>query len=113
MKPTIYSVSDLPARPAVYAMHGGRGQRSFVAYVGVADDLKSQITQHLVRRDSSVTTGTSAVMLNPDFITEIKWWEHDAFHERYVLEAAELIAFKVFEPALRSRGAIRQDSRRL
>jgi hypothetical protein len=94
-------------------MYGGHGQRVHVAYVGVADSLKKRITQHLVRCGSSVTTGTSAVMLNPDYINEIRWWEHIEFQERSVLEAAELIAFDVFEPALRSRGAIRHNSKEL
>lgn len=102
----IVSISDLPTVPAVYAMYGGQNPRLYVAYVGVAGRLKSRIIQHLVRRDSSVTTGTSAVVLNPDYVTEVRWWEHPDFAERHVLEAAELVAFDVLDPALRSRGGI-------
>lgn len=40
------------------------------------------------------------------------WWEHSAFAERIRIEAAELVAFEVLEPTLRSRGAIRTEARR-
>ncbi len=106
MPQTLISVSELPKAPAVYAMYGGQGSRTYPAYVGIADNLKSRITQHLVRRDSSVVTGASAVSLNPDMITEIRWWEDARFTDRSFLEGAELIAFKALEPVLRSRGAI-------
>jgi hypothetical protein len=46
------------------------------------------------------------VSLNPQHITEVRWWSHARFQERDSLEAAELVAFDVFEPALRSRGNI-------
>jgi hypothetical protein len=107
------SISDLPSVPPVYAMYGGRGRGLYVAYVGVADRLKARIIQHLVRRDSSVANGTSAVMLNPDYVTELRWWEYPDFTERHVLEAAELVAYDLLDPALRSRGAIRKQSREL
>jgi hypothetical protein len=41
------------------------------------------------------------------------WWEHSAFAERIRIEAAELVAFEVLEPTLRSRGAIRTEARRI
>ena len=102
----IASISELPNSPAVYAMYGGHDRMRFVAYVGVADKLKRRIIQHLVNRDSSVATGTSAVGLNPDYVTEVRWWEHPRFNDWNVLVAAELMAFEVFDPALRSRGRI-------
>jgi hypothetical protein len=74
--------------------------------VGIADKLRNRIEQHLVRRDSSVTTSTSTVSLNPDYVSELRWWEHQRFHNRDSLEAAELIAFDFFDPVLRSRGNI-------
>jgi hypothetical protein len=64
--------------------------------------------QHLVKRDSSVVTGTTAVGLNPDHVREVDWWEHEGFSDRERLEAAELVAFDVFDPALRSRGRVRE-----
>ncbi len=107
------SISELPSVPAVYAFCGGQGRGSYVAYVGVADSLKRRITQHLVSRDSSVATGTSAVGLNPDYVTEMRWWEHSEFSERHILEAAELVAFDVLDPALRSRGNIQEQAKQL
>lgn len=99
---TITSIAQLPAAPSVYALCGGRGKPD-VAYVGAAGNLRSRIEQHLVRRDSSVTTGISAVSLNPDLVTEVRWWNHSSFADRVCLEAAELVAFDVLEPTLRSR----------
>ena len=54
---SVSPIADLPNEPAVYAMYGGSGAGLYVAYVGVASKLKQRVTQHLVRRDSSVTTG--------------------------------------------------------
>ncbi len=109
----IYSISDLPNSPAVYAFYGGRGRSSYVAYVGVTRVLKSRVIEHLVKRDRSVATGTTAVVLNPDFVTEVKWWEYPEFSDWKYLQAAELVAFDVFEPSLRSRGRIKKHSRQL
>ena len=109
----ILTISDLPNNPAVYAMYGGQRQRLYVAYVGVAGELRNRVLQHLVKRNSSVATGTSAVILNPDYVTELKWWEHPDFTERYIMEAAELVAFEIFDPALRSRGIILEQAKQL
>jgi hypothetical protein len=102
----VTSVVELPSVPAVYAMFGGQGRNLYVAYVGLASNLRQRLTQHLIRRDSSVVTGVSAVSLNPDLITDVRWWEHPDFARQEILEAAELVAFDVLEPALRSRGGI-------
>lgn len=101
------SIAELPNAPAVYSMYGGQGRSSYVAYVGLASkSLRQRLTQHLIRRDSSVVTGVSAVSLNPDLISRIDWYEHPDFAQHDVLEAAELVAFDVLEPILRSRGAV-------
>src|SRR5262249_14103133 len=84
---------------------GGAGRES-VAYVGLADDVRRRVKQHLVNRDSSVTTGTSAAGLNPDHIRAVEWWTDPGFSDRATLAAAELVAFEVLQPALRSRGGI-------
>jgi hypothetical protein len=110
---TVSSVSELPNRPAVYALLGGRGRTLHVAYVGIAERLKVRITQHLVTRDSSVSTRTSAVGLNPDLVSEVRWWEHAEFADRNILVAAELVAFDVLDPVLRSRGATQAAARNL
>jgi hypothetical protein len=97
-------VYDLPNVPAVYAFYsGGRGPQ-YAAYVGIAGRLKQRIIQHLIRRDSSVATGTSAVNLNPDQVTSLSWWEHADFKHTVNLKAAEMVAFEILNPALRSRG---------
>lgn len=106
-------LSKLPNVPAVCAMYGGRGRGLHVAYVGIADVLRRRVMQHLVSRDSSVATGTSAAGLNPDHITEVWWCEHPDFAQRHVLEAAELVAFDVLQPVLRSRGAISDRAKQL
>ncbi len=96
----------LPKVPAVYCLFGARAAHRYVAYVGIADSLRKRVLQHLVLRDSSVTTGAAAVTLNPALVTEIAWWTTESFSDRVTLEAAELIAFQVLEPVLRSRGSI-------
>jgi hypothetical protein len=105
------SLDQLPRVPAVYALYGGGNRNRHVAYVGVAGKLKQRIIQHIVNRDSSVTTGTSAAMLNPDHVSEVRWWEHPDFEDRDVLNAAEMVAFDVLNPALRSRGAAQHSAR--
>jgi hypothetical protein len=56
-------------------------------------------------RDSSVTTGTSAARIDPDYATQVGWWEHPRFQEASFLESAELVAFDILNPVLRSRVA--------
>lgn len=109
----IEAATDLPASPAVYALYGGRGRGLHVAYVGSARDLRTRLIQHLVLRNSSVTTGASVVALNPDLVTEARWWEQPDFSDEARLLAAELVAFDVLNPALRSRGQPREDARLL
>lgn len=99
-------ITDLPNTPAVYILFGGKKGNKFVAYVGIADKLRQRVSQHLIRRDSSITTAASIVSLNPDYITGIQWWTHSDFNERSSLEAAEVIAFETFNPVLRSRGKL-------
>lgn len=109
----IERISLLPSAPAVYAMYGGRRAALHVAYVGVAEKLRGRIEQHLERRDSSMTIGVSAAGLNPDQVTELKWWTDAQFSDRVALEAAELVAFEILDPALRSRGRVQGAARQL
>lgn len=108
-----FAIGDVPSRPAVYAMYAGGLDRLYVAYVGVSESLRPRLRQHLVSRSSSVVIGAAAVSLNPQLIREVRWWEHADFGRRHVLEAAELVAFDVLEPVLRSRGAIQAAARQL
>jgi len=57
---------EIPSVPGIYALYGVDGSARFVAYVGKAGKLRERLGQHLVRRDSSITTGASVVSLNPD-----------------------------------------------
>jgi hypothetical protein len=107
------AISELPNVPAVYALYGGQNNGAYVAYVGLAKQLKIRITQHLVRRDSSITTGVQTVSLNSDFVTRIEWWEHADFVDPSRLAAAELVAFDVLDPVLRSRGTIPEQAKQL
>ena len=100
------SIADLPQKPAVYALYGGSSSNLHVAYVGITARLRGRIQQHLVNRDSSVTTGTSAAGLNPDYVTEVRWWQGKWFSKKTVREAAELVAYDVLQPVLRSRGKV-------
>src|SRR3954451_13493235 len=100
--------SEIPQRPAVYVLYGGRGQSGFVAYVGDAGKLRDRLIQHFVVRDSSVVTGASATGLNIEHIRRIHWWEHERFIHADDLHAGELVAFDFFDPALRSRSRPRK-----
>ena len=97
----MFSLSEIPKQPGLYILRDRNGE---VAYVGISKDVRSRIDQHLNRRDSSISIGVSTTMLNPDFVTKVEWWIRDVFSEKDVREAAELIAFDIFEPSLRSRG---------
>ncbi len=109
----IDAINDLPSVPAVYALMGGQGSRAYVAYVGIAGKLKGRIVQHLVSRNSSVATGTTATSINPDHITQVEWWEADEFIDVDCLHAAEVLAIQVLDPALRSRGKVRAKAKQL
>ena len=100
------AISELPQCPAVYALYSGNGPAFQVVYVGIASKLRPRIRQHLLLRDSSVTTGASAVSLNPNFVSAIRWWEHQDFTDDGRRIAAELVAFEVLNPVLRSRGNV-------
>jgi hypothetical protein len=107
------TVADLPDVPAVYALYAGRGRDVYVAFIGVTQDLKTRIEQHLVSRDSRVAGATSAVSINPEYVTEVRWWTHPMFLEQSSLEAAMLIACDILDPVLRSESGISDQARKL
>jgi|SRR5271156_5846189 len=100
----ISKISQLPNSPAVYGLYAGKGRRIRPAYVGLAGRLRQRIKQHLISRDSTVTLETAPIRLNPEALTEVRWWTHLSFKRKRVLRAAELVAFEVLDPGLRSRG---------
>jgi hypothetical protein len=57
--------------------------------------------------------GSSAVGVNIDLISHVDWWEHPDFTDDDHRHAAEMIAFDVLDPALRSRGNPRKSAKRL
>lgn len=100
---SVFHINQMPTTPGVYALCSGQGAYRHVAYIGSSDNLRRRIYHHLVRKSSSVVTGEAAVSLNADLVTEVDWWEHEAFSEQLAVESAELVAFDVLKPTLRSR----------
>ncbi len=100
----VKTFSEIPNAPAIYALCGRatlhRG--TYIAYVGHTHRLRTRINDHLIARETRVITGLSAVSLNPDHVVEVRWWKHPSFSERAIREGAELVAFEVLDPALRS-----------
>lgn len=115
-----FSTRQIPTRPGIYVMydHGhalALGKNVLpsinldsvdftdnVAYVGRSGDLRERIRQHMIYRNSSVVTGVSTVVLNPDKVSHICWWCHKDFPNTNRVMAAEIVAFRVFNPSLRS-----------
>jgi len=83
-----------------------RDRGSHIIYVGISKNIRSRIDQHLNRRDSSVSTGVAAAMLNADKVASVMWWQHKRFDDTAILEAAEIVAFEILNPVLRSRGNV-------
>ena len=104
----IQTISSLPNLPSIYAIYA-KNSKSPV-YVGQTTKLKDRITQHLIRRDSSIVTGANGYSLDPDYVKRISWWEHDLFISASNLTAAELIAFNQLNPIIRSQGNKKQAS---
>ena len=106
-------LNDLPMVPAVYALCSGTKRSKQIAYIGIASVLRRRVRQHLLQRSSGVSTGTSAVSLMPEHVTELWWWEHKAFSVDAVLKAAEQIAAEVLNPTLYSRGKLEKASEKM
>ena len=98
-------IKHLPQFPGIYGFKGPNDIQDNYSYIGISNKLRGRASQHLLKRDSSVATGASAISLNPDKIAECHWWIHESFGAREYLEAAELIAFERFNPTLVSRGS--------
>jgi hypothetical protein len=63
-----------------------QGRSRYVACVGLGSKLRGRVEQHLTRRDCSVTTGVSAVSLNPDKVPEVHWWNISILKSRMSLK---------------------------
>ena len=84
-------IKHLPQFPGIYGFKRSNNIQDNYSYNGLSNKLRESLSQHLLKSDSSVTTGTSAISLNPDKIAECHWWIHKSFGTREYLEAAELI----------------------
>ena len=60
-----------------------------------------------------MTVGTSAVVLNPDYVSEVHWWTGPAFADESYREAAKEIACQMLNPCLRGRGMVPHAAREL
>ena len=54
-----------------------------------------------------MVTGAAATSINPDLTSTVQWWATAEMEDPVIREAAELVAFDVLDPALRSRGGVR------
>jgi hypothetical protein len=97
--------TQAPKKPGIYALCAGNGRNKYIAYVGIAKNIRQRILQHLIRRDSSIVTGVSAISLNPEKITEVRWWVLPPEDNQFLNEA-EVVAFEILNPVLRSRSSI-------
>lgn len=105
----VLKINELCNVPAIYLMQ----DKKDVVYIGESGELKKRINQHLIRKDSSITTGASAVCLKTEYLKNIKWFESDVFNDETQRKAAEIIAFNYFNPVIRSRGNEDRKARKL
>lgn len=98
-------VKHQPQFPSIYGFKRPNYIQDNYSYIGLSNKLRERVSQHLLKRESSVATVATAISLNPDKIAECHWWIHESFGAREYLEAAELIAFERFNPTLVSRGS--------
>ena len=64
-----FSLKSIPTDPGIYAMYDHTKK---VAYVGSGRNLRQRIRNHIIRQDSSVTTGVSSTVLNTEKISHIR-----------------------------------------
>ena len=78
-------IKHLPQFPGIYGFKWPNDIQNNYSYIGLSNKLRERVWQHLLKRDSSVATGASAISLNPDKIAECHWWIHASFDEREYL----------------------------
>ena len=104
-------LGQVPRAAGMYCLLGREGRGTYDAYVGISNNIRSRLEQHLIRKDSSISTGVSAASLQPDHVVGVVWWIGEIFDNEAQREAAELIAFETLQPTLRSRGRVRAAAR--
>ena len=105
-----FAIREIPQTPGVYCLLGYSARGAYAAYVGIGGNLRVRVSQHLEYRNSSVTTGASAVALDANQISGCQWWTHDSLSDRDQLSALEILAFEELSPVLRSRGGVKQNA---
>ena len=103
-----YDIRKIPKEPGIYCLFGHSERGAYPAYVGKASRLQIRVSQHLEYRNSSVTTGASAASLSSNLVAGCQYWTHPDFADAVKLAAAELVAFDLLQPVLRSRGGLNQ-----
>ena len=99
--------SKVPNIPAVYCLN----EKNDVIYVGTSGRLKDKLRHHFIRKDSSIKIGTIAASLNAECVDEVNWWTHESFSNRNKLEAAEILAFEIYNPILRNRRKLSESAK--
>lgn len=97
----MFSLSEIPAGPGLYVL---RDRNGHVAYVGISNNVRSRVDQHLYRRDSSIATGVSTTSLNPDYVTRVDWWVDPLFEDKASREAAEVSRLRCSIPRCAAEG---------
>lgn len=112
MLKVVSSIKGLPNKSAIYCLICGKGKNS-ILYVGQTDNLRRRIGQHLVNRDSSVTMEGSPVKIDPSHVEKVEWWEQSDFSDSAIRGAAEIVAFDILNPRLRSGSNGSKDATKL
>jgi hypothetical protein len=99
--PAPTSIWELPAVPAVFGLYGDAGRR--LVFLGVADVLLERVLEQLVVPRLGFGPATGALFMQPGFIAEVRWWEHEEFADANAARAAEFVASDLLEPLLSSR----------
>ena len=100
------SLWDLPSVPAVYVFLGGPTR--ITAFVGGAVRLRERVIEQLGLRASGLPRSGAPLPLEPSYVSQLRWWQHDVFVDSHSLRAAELVATDVLRPLLYGRGPISQ-----
>ena len=96
-------IKSLPQFPCISGFKRPNNIQENYSYNGLSNKLRESVSQHLLKSDSSIATGASAISLNLENIAECHWRIHESFGIRVYLAAAELIAFERLNFTLVSR----------
>ena len=57
-------IKNIPSFPGIYAFKGAYDRREEYSYVGMTNNLKERVSLHLIKKDSSIVTGSSTISIN-------------------------------------------------